>query len=164
MLLLVCRGNIEQYFLSPGTMLYCNIVLLEDICLVRLLWQSLISVLTHCCQAQVHVCLKYLGFGTFKKLRFLSVQIILDLGLSRRVFQFMPKQRFEFCVYQRKWKWWSFQSLSHISLWAFNQDSSPHHLWSISSDKWLFGKSQEILPQQIRASSCQSPTLNQYFL
>ena len=46
MLLLVCRGNIEQYFLSPGTMLYCNIVLLEDICLVRLLWQSLISVLT----------------------------------------------------------------------------------------------------------------------
>ena len=86
MLLLVCRGNIEQYFLSPGTMLYCNIVLLEDICLVRLLWQSLISVLTHCCQAQVHVCLmfkvfriryiqeaqvfvcsKYFGFGTFKK-------------------------------------------------------------------------------------------------
>ena len=31
MLLLVCRGNIEQYFLSPGTRLYCNIVLLEDI-------------------------------------------------------------------------------------------------------------------------------------
>ena len=86
MLLLVCRGNIEQYFLSPGTMLYCNIVLLEDICLVRLLWQSLISVLTHCCQAQVHVCLmfkvfriryiqeaqvfvcsKYFGFRTIKK-------------------------------------------------------------------------------------------------